>query len=91
MQTVIEVVEASTAAMFDGTCVSATVSSPGPPTSSHRPSTALPASCCRLGRARSASGSRMRPAMPNRRPAASSGGIDSTPIRIARYVEPQTV
>ncbi len=84
MHTVIEVVEASTAARFDGTCVSATVSSPGPPTSSHRPSTALPPTCRRVGRARSASGSRIRPAMPNRRPADRRGGIDSTPIRIAR-------
>ena len=62
MQTVIDVVEASTAAMFDGTCTSATVSRPGPPTSSQMPSTALPATSRRVGRARSASGSRMRPA-----------------------------
>ena len=84
MQTVIDVVEASTAAMFDGTCVSDTVSRPGPPTRSQQPSTALPATCRSVGRARTASGSRTTPAIPNRTPAASRGGIVSTPIRIAR-------
>ena len=85
MQTVIDVVDASTAAMFDGTWVSATVSSPGPPTSIQTPIRAAPADLPPgSGRSRSASGAGARPRS-EPQPGRQQGrhGLHAT-IRIAR-------
>ena len=82
--------------MLDGTSCSATDTTALAPGSS-RPTSAAPPSWARVGRTAamprwSASAPIITaPAIPKRAPAASSGGIVSTTIRIARYVEPQTM
>ena len=82
--------------MLDGTSCSATETTALAPGSSS-PTMPAPASCARVGltaatpRLTASTATITAPASPKRAPAPSSGGIVSTRIRIARYVDPQTM